>query len=151
MADTKISALTSASTIDGTEALPLVQSSTTKKATAAAIAAYSRNNATVYKALLSYNGITVTAVVLHNTLGGTPTWSVPTANTFRATLSSPFLVDKTFISPIIFEFGGTVYVVSAFRAADNIITFKPFLVSDGTQPGSLPSFNSIPIYITVNP
>ncbi len=38
MADTKISALTSASALDGTEAVPLVQSTTTKRAGAQAIA-----------------------------------------------------------------------------------------------------------------
>jgi hypothetical protein len=37
MANVKISALTSASALDGTEALPVVQSSTTKKATVAQI------------------------------------------------------------------------------------------------------------------
>lgn len=48
MADTKISALTDAGTLDGTEEMPLVQSSTTKRATAAEVAAVGTKVISVY-------------------------------------------------------------------------------------------------------
>lgn len=151
MANTKISELLEAGVLDGLEDLPIVQDGVTVRCSTQDIADLAHGGVKTYKVLLSYNGSTFSAVSLQNTLGGNPTITAPTANTFRFTLTNAFPVDKVFVYPTVFEFGGVAYVISAFRASDSILTFKPYLLSDGTQPVSLPSFTSIPIHLTVNP
>ncbi|MCA9747523.1 MAG: hypothetical protein KC414_00280, partial [Romboutsia sp.] len=53
----------------------------------------------VYRALVTQSGTSApTAVVLENTLGGTPVWSYITPGTYRLTLSGAFTLNKTAIN-----------------------------------------------------
>jgi hypothetical protein len=99
MANKKISQLTAASALTGTEELPIVQSGQTVKTTAQDIADLAGGGSYLkYVALLSQSGEDAPiATVLENTLGGTPVWTRIAVGVYRLTLTDAFPTDKTII------------------------------------------------------
>ena len=98
MANEKISELPSATTLDGTEALPIVQSGITSQTTAQDIANLVVSSYSVYTAILTQNGTNApTAVILENTLGFVPVWSYVAQGSYECTYLDGFTVDKTII------------------------------------------------------
>ena len=89
-----------ASTLTGAELVPVSQGGSGVVATMEQIAALFGLTAgvKVYRALLAQSGTdNPTAIVLENTLSGTPVWTRDGVGTFVATLAGAFTADKTFI------------------------------------------------------
>jgi hypothetical protein len=80
----------------------------------------------VYSALLSQTGTNApTAIVLANTLGGTPTFTRSSAGVYTLTLSTAFTVNKTFLSGTVESGGGvSANFVMLTRANANEIIIK---------------------------
>lgn len=71
MADKKITELTEATTLDGTEVLPIVQGGTTKKVSAKNLRPYK-----AYVALVTQTGTNApTSIILQNDFASVPTWT----------------------------------------------------------------------------
>ena len=95
MANEKISELPAlANPLDGTEVLPVVQSSTTSQASIQNISDYVKPYK-VYSALLTQSGTDApTAIVLENTLGGEIVWSRDSIGEYYGTLNGVFKINK---------------------------------------------------------
>lgn len=109
----------------------------------------------VYTALLTFDGSTVTATVLQNTLGVTLTWTNPSSGVFRGTSDggNVFTTNKTFISSIGFNWVGNPFIVTGARGAtfpESRVEFR-FFLHDGTITTANPFINSHPIEIRVYP
>lgn len=108
----------------------------------------------VYTALISFDGSSVTANVLRNTLGQTVSWSNPGNGVFRGTsdVGDVFTTDKTFISTIGYNNGGQPMIVTGVRG--NIsparrVEFR-FFLHDGTI-STTPLIDKHPVEIRVYP
>ena len=98
MAKEKISELTAAATLDGTELVPVVQDGETVRTTTQDIADLGGASYLKYVALLTQTGTDApTAIVLENTLGGTVVWTRSEAGVYAGTLSGVFTENKTAI------------------------------------------------------
>jgi hypothetical protein len=97
MTDSTITALGSATAIDGTELVPVVQGGVTKKVAVKDLRPYK-----VYTALLNQSGTDApVATVLENTIDQTLVWERFSIGQYRLSLpgsptSGPFIVGKTF-------------------------------------------------------
>ena len=107
----------------------------------------------VYTALISFDGSSVTATVLRNTLSQTLTWTNPENGTFRAdSTGTPFSQTKTWITSGAFNNGGSAMIVTSRRRnpfPDSRIDFD-FFLHDGTKT-STPNISNYPIEIRVYP
>jgi hypothetical protein len=107
----------------------------------------------VYTALLSFDGSTITTTVLQNTLGQTITWTNPLNGVFRATSTgTPFTVGKTFLSNGGLNSANTPYIATSIPRsgfATTTIDYSFFLY-DGTL-GVTPDLTNFPIEIRVYP
>jgi hypothetical protein len=107
----------------------------------------------VYSALLSFDGSTVTATVLQNTLGESVTWTNPSNGMFRGSCSgTPFTSNKTWISSGGFNNSGSPMIVTsqprgAFPTKE--IEYR-FFLHDGTI-SSTPLITNYSIEIRVYP
>jgi len=98
MAKEKISELTAAATLDGTELVPVVQDGETVRTTTQDIADLGGASYLKYVALLTQTGTGApTAIVLENTLGGTVVWTRSEVGVYAGTLSGVFTENKTAI------------------------------------------------------
>ena len=98
MAKEKISELTAAATLDGTELVPVVQDGETVRTTTQGIADLGGASYLKYVALLTQTGTDApTAIVLENTLGGTVVWTRSEVGVYAGTLSGVFTENKTAI------------------------------------------------------
>lgn len=98
MAKEKISELTAAATLDGTELVPVVQDGETVQTTAQDIADLAAAPYLKYVALLTQADTDApVATVLENTLGGTVVWTYSDVGTYTGTLAAAFTTDKTFM------------------------------------------------------
>lgn len=99
MANKKISELTAAATLDGTELVEVVQSGANVQTTTQEIADLGGGGGASYLkyvALLSQSGTDApVATVLENTLGGTVVWGYASVGNYTATLSNAFTDNKT--------------------------------------------------------
>lgn len=91
----------------------------------------------VYTALLTQNGVNApTAVVLENTLGGTPTFTYISIGVYEMTLNGSFNSSKTWVvggSADVNAGGGSLATLDIRRLNDNIIkllTYDDFLSAD---------------------
>lgn len=93
MSDKKISQLTAAGAITGSEMVELVQSGSSVRSTVDGI----KNGAVkVYRALLTQSGTNApVAVILENTLGAVPVWGYGGVGYYTLTLAGAFPDDKT--------------------------------------------------------
>jgi hypothetical protein len=99
MAKEKISELTAAAVLDGTELVPVVQDGETVRTTTQDIADLGGGGAgyLVYTAILSQTGTAApVATVLENTLGGTVVWTRDNVGVYIGTLAGVFTANKTF-------------------------------------------------------
>ena len=108
----------------------------------------------VYTALISFDGSSVTATVLRNTLGQTVSWSNPGSGVFRGTsdVGDVFTTDKTFISTIGYNNGGQPMIVTGARgtvSAARRVDFR-FFLHDGTI-ATTPLIDKHPVEIRVYP
>jgi hypothetical protein len=121
MADTKISALTAATSVADADLIPIVQGGANKKATRELVRGHK-----VYTALLTQTSTNApTATVLENTLGGTVVWARSIAGTYTATLAGAFPAAKTVVTvncllDLNLGTGGTY--VTATRTSDDVLT-----------------------------
>lgn len=108
----------------------------------------------VYTALLNFDGTTVSATVLQNTLGVTLNWTNPINGYFRGTASSgtPFTTDKTWITVQNYNNAGQPYIPTAQpRNAFPTTTIDILMyLYDGTLTGT-PNVSKLPIEIRVYP
>jgi hypothetical protein len=108
----------------------------------------------VYTALISFDGSSVTATVLRNTLGQTVSWSNPGTGVFRGTsdVGDVFTTDKTFISTIGYNNGGQPMIVTGARgnlSPARRVEFR-FFLHDGTI-ATTPLIDKHPVEIRVYP
>lgn len=105
----------------------------------------------VYTALLDYNGGSITANVLQNTLGDTINWTNPLNGTLFGTAVSgnPFIAGKTWTIGGSYNNGGQPYFTICDTLATNIVSVKLFLY-DGTITGT-PNFANVTVEIRVYP
>ena len=79
-----------------------------------------------YRALLTQSGTNApTAVVLENTLGGSPVLSYSGGGIYVLTLSGAFLTDKVFLSYEARKSSGVSWIV-AYRSSDNTIAIQSY-------------------------
>lgn len=98
MAKEKISELTAAATLDGTELVPVVQDGETVRTTTQGIADLGGASYLKYVALLSQTGTDAPVpTVLENTLGGTVVWTRDDVGVYIGTLAGVFTENKTAI------------------------------------------------------
>lgn len=100
MADKKISQLTTAAALTGTEAVPVVQSGATVKTTTQDIADLASSPYKSYTAIVNFSISGFTETILQNDFTGiTYTWSNPSTNVFRITPSvgTTFTINKTVV------------------------------------------------------
>ena len=92
MADKKVTELTEANTIDGTEVLPIVQGGVTKKIKSKNLGPYK-----AFVAIVSQSGTDApTQTILQNDFDTTPTWVRASTGTYRLNFATGDLVsDKT--------------------------------------------------------
>jgi hypothetical protein len=116
----KISELTSAGSIAGTEVLPIVQSGETKKTSIDDIIALAYTPPyKVYSALISQLGTDApTAIVLENTIG-TITFSYNNIGQYNILSDGLFITDKTWTNPTYNDV--TVLPISIFRSNANTL------------------------------
>jgi hypothetical protein len=107
----------------------------------------------VYSALLSFDGSTVTATVLQNTLGQTITWTNPSNGVFRASSTgNPFVEEKTWMTSGGYNNGSSPMIVTSERKnpfPTRTIDYN-FFLHDGTQ-NSTPLIQNYPVEIRVYP
>jgi hypothetical protein len=131
MADTKISALTAATSVADADLIPIVQSGANKKATRELVRGYK-----VYTALLTQSGASApTATVLENTLGGTVVWARSNTGLYTATLAGAFTASKTWCD-IRFDSSDAAAAtgfneVKFRRTSDNVVALE---TGDGADP-----------------
>lgn len=105
----------------------------------------------VYTALLTQSGTDApTAVVLENTLGGTPTWSYDVNGSYYATLTGAFAVNKTVV------ICGTSANISpstniGFASSRDSVDFIHFVTQGYNDTGYDDILNETPIEIRVYP
>lgn len=108
----------------------------------------------VYTALLNFDGTTVSATVLQNTLGVTLNWTNPINGYFRGTTSSgtPFTTNKTWIIVQNYNNAGQPYIPTAQpRNAFPTTTIDILMyLYDGTLSGT-PNVSNLPIEIRIYP
>jgi hypothetical protein len=108
----------------------------------------------IYTALLNFDGTTVSAIVLQNTLGVTLNWTNPINGYFRGTASSgtPFTTNKTWIIVQNYNNAGQPYIPTAQpRNAFPTTTIDILMyLYDGTLTGT-PNVSKLPIEIRVYP
>ncbi len=100
MAKEKISELTAAATLDGTELVPVVQDGETVRTTAQDIADLGGGGASYlkYVALLTQTGTEApTEIILENSLSGAITWTRSDIGVYVGTLEAEFTIEKTFV------------------------------------------------------
>jgi hypothetical protein len=116
----KISELTPAGAIIGTEVLPIVQSGETKKASIDDVLALTYTPPyKVYSALISQSGTDApTAIVLENTIG-TITFGYTSAGFYTIISDNLFITDKTWTTPSYNDV--TLLDISIFRANANTL------------------------------
>lgn len=106
----------------------------------------------VYTALLSFDGTTVTANVLQNTLGTALNWSNPSNGVLRGipVTGTPFVNNKTWLSTGSYDNSGQPYfITSSVSILFQWANFELYL-HDGTQT-STPLVQNMPIEIRVYP
>lgn len=119
MADVKISALPASGTPTDATLLASVTGGVTQKTTGLQLATYINGGTKIYRALISQTGINApVAIVLENTLGGTPVWTYGGIGFYELTLASAFPLNKTFV---IAETYGCW--LSALRISDSVLEF----------------------------
>lgn len=157
MADQKISARTSASTLDGTETIGLIQGGADRKALLSAAKTYITGGIKVYRAYLTQAGTSdPTAVVLENTLGGTVVWTRGSTGNYAGTLTGVFTSNKTFISPrgqVRAYFNGSdndVGVIECYYDSVNAVAVAQSTIDAGVVT-AVDVFANIPIEIIVYP
>jgi hypothetical protein len=153
----KISELVAATSVSASDDLPIVQSGVTKKADSSLIG--SARPYKVYTAQITFNGGSIIANVLENSIGdgsgnGTTdiAWSNPDNGVIRATMSTGIVFPalKTWTSSGAFAFGSSLYFVSSGRwggGANNNIDFV-LTLHDNTRTGT-PNFSNLYIEIRV--
>ena len=120
MANKKISQLTVAATLTGTESLPIVQGGITVQTTAQDVADLGGLPYKVYTALLTQSGTNApVATVLENTIDATLLWTYIGVGNYLLSLpsfpsGSPFIVGKTFV-----HIGNTTNIPLALYANNN--------------------------------
>jgi hypothetical protein len=120
MANKKISQLTVAATLTGTESLPIVQGGITVQTTAQDVADLGGLPYKVYTALLTQSGTNApVATVLENTIDATLLWTYIGVGQYLLSLpsfpsGSPFIVGKTFV-----HIGSTINSPLALYANNN--------------------------------
>lgn len=137
MADVKISEMSSAGTLDGTELVEVVKGSVNKKTTTQDIADLAAGDGKKeYVAYLSQSGSSApTATVINNTLGGTVVWARSGSGSFTGTLMSAFPSGKVFITNgySLQSYSGTDFIeIIVSRGNDNIINVLTSLGANGT-------------------
>ena len=122
----KISELTTAGAIVGTEVLTIVQGGVTKKVSIANATAKSYK---VYSALISQSGTDApTAIVLENTLG-TITFTYNNIGKYNILSTGLFIADKTWTIPTVDNL--TPLPISIFRANTNNLYLNVESGNDG--------------------
>jgi Iap family predicted aminopeptidase len=136
MSSVKISAMTAASTLDGTESIPVVQSSGNRKATASQVKTYVRKNVstavtsssgtlTLNASLGDYFTVTLTENVTTLAFSNLPGAGYGTTIMLQITqhASSP----KTFTFPASFKWaGGSAGTISATNSAVDVLAITTF-------------------------
>lgn len=127
MPNVKITELPSASALDGTEVLPIVQGGTTSQTTTQDVA--NLKNYKVYTALLSQSGTDApTAIVLENTIGEI-VWTRDDVGVYLGTLNATFIEDKTFV---LLNWGsGNYCIINSLRGNDDCVIIN---VNESSSP-----------------
>jgi hypothetical protein len=129
MADTKISALPAASSVNDAMEFEVNDAGTSKKVTGAQI----RNNsggAKIYVAYLTQTGTNApVATVIKNTLGGTVVWARSSTGSYTGTLAGAFVAANLAIpsSPLFVPLSTTDFkLVYTSRFSDDVISVTSF-------------------------
>lgn len=83
------------------------------------------------------------AVILENTLGGTPTWSYSAAGTYNLTLTGAFTASKT----ALYFTSVNGELVAAIRVSDNIISVQSYNPTTGIGADDLLNTNTLEIRV----
>ena len=107
----------------------------------------------VYRALITQSGTNApTAIVLENTLGGTPVWSHFDVGIYRLTLAGAFTVDKTFIITGFSE--GGLLSSTYYTMKKNSNSTNDFIEFEAAYPGNFRAdsiITDLPLQILVYP
>lgn len=137
--------------LDGTELIPADQGIQTVQLTVQDIVTLATPYK-VYTALLSFDGTTITTIVLQNTLGTTINWTNPFNGFFTGTVASgtPFTIDKTWIASGAYNDAGQPYFMTGMPNSIDPTTVIDMIMYyyDGTRTGT-PNVSNMSLEIRV--
>ena len=149
MADTKISAMSAAGALDGSELVPIVQGGANVRTTVTAIATGGAITWKLYQAAIVQAGDTSdpTATVIGSNLTGTPVWTRSSKGTYIATLAGVFLAAKTFATAkIVKGVVGGESDCDISRVSNDVLRLRIFDDGDNLVDGCNPTFVQVYVY-----
>lgn len=131
MADKKISEMTAATSLAGTELIPIVQSGANKTTTPSMVQSYLKKEYTAYISQTSTNAPTVDVALL-NTLGG-GVWSYSAVGTYLFTLAGAFSTANKTVPNLVTPFMDAAgNLITLERTSANVLTLKTYAAVDTT-------------------